>query len=284
MASIDWGDLVTVQSSEVLETRMPLLIESSRLCIDSGGAGTMRGGLSMQRSLRVLTDGARYSLLSDGAVLPAFGVLGGRSGFPVGCWIERDGGLEDFDTPGKVAGYPVEEGDIVLIRSAGGGGYGDPLERDVERVAVDVREGYVSRKAARELYGVVLNEGGHVDGLASSQCRERLHASRIMLRAVLDPAVFEEGKVSRRRICRLNPADIKAFGLCEDDVVELDALRAAPLRAWVRSDQAARPGTVPIDARGLAILKSADGDGVVLRVVSPPQRPDAQSPCNCAGS
>jgi N-methylhydantoinase B len=244
----------------------------------------MRGGLSMQRGLRVLTTGARYSLLSDGAVLPAFGVLGGRSGFPVGCWIERDGALEDFDTPGKVAGYPVEEGDIVLIRSAGGGGYGDPLERDVERVAADVREGYVSRKAARELYGVVLDEGGHVDGLASSQCRERLRASRIMLRAVLDPAVITEGKVSRRRICRLNPADIKAFGLCEDDIVELDAVRAAPLRAWVRSDQAARPGTVPIDARGLAILKSADGDCVELRVVRPPQRPDAQSPCNSAGS
>src|SRR5207302_10483954 len=49
MASIDWGDLVTVQSSEVLETRMPLLVESSRLCIDSGGAGKTRCGRSMQR-------------------------------------------------------------------------------------------------------------------------------------------------------------------------------------------------------------------------------------------
>ena len=284
MASIDWGDLVTVQSSEVLETRMPVLVESSRLCADSGGGGRTRGGLSMQRSLRVLTTGARYSLLSDGAVLPAFGVLGGRSGFPVGCWIDRNGALEDFDTPGKIAGYPVEEGNVVLIRSAGGGGYGDPLERDVERLAADVREGYVSRKAAHELYGVVLDEEGRVDNLATIECRERLRVSRILLRAVLDPTAFEEGKVSRRRICRLNPADIKAFGLCEDDIVELDAHRAAPLRAWVRVDRATQRRTLPIDARGLAILKCADGDRVELRALRPPARPDRQPPCNSARS
>ena len=110
MATIDWGDLVTVQSSEVMETRMPLIVESSRLAIDSGGAGTTRGGLSMQRVLRVLAPEARYSLLSDGAIVPAFGVLGGLSGFPVGSWIDRNGDIEDFDTPGKVAGHSVEEG------------------------------------------------------------------------------------------------------------------------------------------------------------------------------
>src|ERR1700732_5125081 len=164
-------------------------VESSRLCVDSGGGGRMRGGLSMQRGLRVLTTGARYSLLADGAVLPAFGVLGGRSGFPVGCWINRDGALADFDTPGKVAGYQVEQDDVVLIRSAGGGGYGDPLERDAQRVGADVREGYVSPKAARELFGVLLDEEGRVDSLATSQCRKRLRVSRIMLTAVLDPAV-----------------------------------------------------------------------------------------------
>ena len=111
----------------------------------------------MQRALRVLAPEARYSLLSDGAIVPAFGVLGGLSGFPVGSWIDRDGDIEDFDTPGKVAGHPLQEGDVVMVRSAGGGGYGDPLDRDPERVADDVREGYVSAGAARELYGVVLD-------------------------------------------------------------------------------------------------------------------------------
>jgi N-methylhydantoinase B len=275
MATIDWGDLVTVQSTEVMETRMPLRVESSRLATDSGGAGRTRGGLSMQRALRVLAPGARYSLLSDGAVVPAFGVLGGLPGAPVGSWIDRDGAVEGFDTPGKVAGHPVEEGSIVMVRSAGGGGYGDPLDRDAERVAHDVREGYVSPRAARELYGLVLDNGGRVDMAATAALREHLRAARMSLVAVLDGNVFENGAVSRRRICRLNPADAGAAGLDEDDVVELDTGRAAPLRAWLRLDAGVKPGTVPIDQRGLAILKAAEGERIELRRVAASAHPRA---------
>jgi N-methylhydantoinase B len=273
MATIDWGDLVTVQSSEVIETRMPLLVESSRLATDSGGAGKMRGGLSMQRALRVLVAEARYSLLSDGAVVPAFGVLGGLSGFPVGAWIDRQGVIEDFDTPGKVAGYPVEKGSIVMVRSAGGGGYGDPLERDPERVAHDVREGYVSATAARELYGLVLDQAGQVGSAATVTLRKRLRAARIELTTVVNQEVFEHGAVSRRRICRLNPADAGAAGIGENDVVELDTRCAAPLRAWARVDAGVKPGTVPIDQRGLSILKIIEGNPLELRRVAASVRP-----------
>jgi N-methylhydantoinase B len=199
MASIDWGDLVTVQSTEVIETRMPLLVESSRLCTDSGGAGASRGGLSMQRALRVMVPGGRYSLLSDGALLPAFGVLGGRSGAPVGSWIDRQSQIEEFDTPGKVAGHAVEESATVVIRSAGGGGYGDPLERDPERVASDVREEYVSPKAAADIYGVLLQSSGELDSAATLCRRKQLRASRRTLIAVLDDGVFEPGAVRSTR-------------------------------------------------------------------------------------
>jgi N-methylhydantoinase B len=273
IATIDWGDLVTVQSSEVIETRMPLLVESSQLATDSGGAGRTRGGLSMQRALRVLAPDARYSLLSDGAVVPAFGVLGGLSGFPVGAWIDSHGTIEDFDTPGKVAGHPLEEGSIVMIRSAGGGGYGDPLERNAERVAEDVREGYVSSTAARELYGLVLDMAGRVDAAATAVQRKRQRAARIGLMARLDAEVFEAGAVSRRRICRLNPADASAAGFAEDEVLELDTRRAAPLRAWARLDANVQPGTVPIDERGLSILKAALGERVEVRRVATSVRP-----------
>jgi N-methylhydantoinase B len=272
MATIDWGDLVTVQSSEVIETRMPLLVESSQLAVDSGGAGATRGGLSMQRALRVLAPEARYSLLSDGAVVPAFGVLGGRSGFPVASWIDRDGTVEHFDTPGKVAGYPVREGSCVVVRSAGGGGYGDPLDRDAERVAHDVHEGYVSVQAARDLYGVVLDSTGRVDRAATLALRQRTREQRTGLAATLDGAVFEVGIVSRRRICRLNPEDARALGIGEDDIVEMDSGRAAPLRAWMRCDAGVRAGTVPIDQRGLAILKACAGDRLRLNRVTPSMR------------
>ena len=213
----------------------------------------------MQRALRVLAQQARYSLLSDGAVVPAFGVLGGLRAFRSDAWIDRDGGIEDFDTPGKVAGHPLEEGSIVMVRSAGGGGYGDPLDREAERVATDVREGYVSAKAARELYGLALDRTGRVDAAATADLRKRLRAGRFMLVTVLDADAFEAGAVSRRRICRLNPADAALPAIGEDDVVEMDTGRAAPLRAWVRLDARVQAGTLPIDQRGLSILKAAAG-------------------------
>ena len=275
MATIDWGDLVTVQSSEVMETRMPLIVESSRLAIDSGGAGTTRGGLSMQRSLRVLAPEARYSLLSDGAIVPAFGVLGGLAGFPVGAWIDRDGDIEDFDTPGKIAGHSVEEGAAVVIRSAGGGGYGDPLLRDPERVVSDVREGYVSSNAAVRLYGVALRTDGSVDTAATESLRQRIRDARFTLTAVAADTndVFEPGPYSRRRVCRLNPAEAAAGRFQEGDVVEFDARLAAPLRAWVRIDPSVARGTVPLDEQARAILKIAAGDKVELRSVTTSVRP-----------
>ncbi|MGE0751754.1 MAG: hydantoinase B/oxoprolinase family protein [Variibacter sp.] len=276
MATIDWGDLVTVQSSEVMETRMPLIVESSQLAVDSGGAGTTRGGLSMQRALRVLAPEARYSLLSDGAIVPAFGVLGGLPGFPVGSWVERQGVIEDFDTPGKIAGHFVEEGATVVIRSAGGGGYGDPLLRDAERVAADVREGYVSSNAASKLYGVALKTDGTVDGPATERLRARLRDARFTLKAVLGDDVFEAGAVSKRRVCRLNPADAAAGRFHDGDVVEFDARRAAPLRAWLRIDAKVAPGTVMLDERGLAILKAKAGERVELRRVATSVRPKVE--------
>jgi N-methylhydantoinase B len=273
IATIDWGDLVTVQSSEVIETRMPLLVESSRLAPDSGGAGTNRGGLSMQRALRVLAADARYSLLSDGAVVPAFGVLGGLSGVPVGAWVDRDGAIQDFDTPGKIAGHPVDAGDIIMVRSAGGGGYGDPLERDPQRVATDLREGYISAVQAHQLYGLVLDKANAVDKAATAAWRERLRAGRTHLSVRLEANVFEKGAISQRRIYRLNPADARAAGIGEDDVVELDSSRAAPLRAWARLDAGVRAGTVGMDARGLTILMAAEGERLQLRAVAASVRP-----------
>jgi N-methylhydantoinase B len=273
IATIDWGDLVTVQSSEVIETRMPLMVESSRLAPDSGGAGTTRGGLSMQRALRVLAADARYSLLSDGAIVPAFGVLGGMSGVPVGAWVDRDGAIQDFDTPGKIAGHPVDAGDIIMVRSAGGGGYGDPLERDPQRVATDLREGYISAAQAHQLYGLVLDQANHVDAAATAAWRDHLRAGRIRLSVRLEANVFEKGAISQRRIYRLNPADAQAAGIGEDHVVELDSSRAAPLRAWARLDPTVAAGTVGMDARGLAILKAAAGERLQLRAVAASVRP-----------
>ncbi|WP_149538270.1 hydantoinase B/oxoprolinase family protein [Siccirubricoccus phaeus] len=270
MAPFDWGDLVTVQPSEVLETRFPLLVEESRLRTDSGGAGTTRGGLAMQRRIRLLAAEGRYSLLSDGAVVPAFGVLGGRSGLPVASWVEKaDGGVEAFDTPGKVGGHLLRRGDAVVLRSAGGGGYGDPLQRPPAAVAEDVRLGLISPEAAAAFYGVVLTAEGSADLPATEARRTALYAARqpLAAAAATQDSVFEAGSVSRRRLCRLHPADAAARGLTEDLLVEMDTGEAAALRGWIRIDPTVPQGRLPLDPIGLGILKAKPGGAVALRAV-----------------
>ena len=115
------------------------------------------------------------------------------------------------------------------------------------------------------MYGVLLQSSGELASAATLRRRKQLRASRRTLSAVLDDKVFEAGAVSQRRICRLNPVDAKAFGGTEDAIVELDAGNAAPLRAWLRVDASVPAGTVPMDARGLAILQIKPQDAVQVR-------------------
>jgi N-methylhydantoinase B len=275
MAPFDWGDLVTVQPSEVIEARFPLLVEYSRLDADSGGAGRSRGGLAMRRRIRVTAPDAKYSLLSDGAIVPAFGVLGGRSGKPLASWVEDTAGhTVEFATPGKVGGHLVHENERVVLRSAGGGGYGDPLDRPAEKVAEDYRLGYISDAALGDLYGVVLTPGtASVDATATDALRQRLRDARIHLVSVAEENSYRPGKVSRHRICRLNAADAEAAGVAQGSLVELDSARAAPLRAWAVIDDGVAPGTCPIDPHGRRMLALANGDRVELRLLGALKNP-----------
>jgi N-methylhydantoinase B len=266
MASIDWGDLNTVQPTEVLETRFPLRLEWSRLATDSGGDGRQRGGLSMQRGIRLVAPQATYSVLADGAVLPAFGVQGGRSGVPVSSHVIRDGRDVRFATPGKVGGFPLLEDDVLVLQSAGGGGYGDPLERPVERVLEDLREGYISPERCLERYGVVVRDDLTVD-VAATAARRRAIASRRLHLAVTstEDSLYLRGAVSRRRTCPLNPGDAERAGLAEGALVELVGPRGAPLRAWVVLDAGLTAGRVPLDALGRRMLGVETGESLHVR-------------------
>ncbi|MGI9480203.1 MAG: hydantoinase B/oxoprolinase family protein [Hyphomicrobiaceae bacterium] len=266
MAPFDWGDLVTVQPSEVIESRFPLLVEYSELDTDSGGAGRSRGGLAMRRRIRLTAPDARYSLLSDGAIVPAFGVLGGQSGKPLSSWIETaDDVTEEFATPGKVGGHLVEEGERVVLRSAGGGGYGDPLDRPPDQVADDYRLGYISQTALNDTYGVVVDGQHHADASATEKRRADLRAARLNLTTVSETDSYRTTNVSKHRICRLNPADAEIISALDGDLVELDATRAAPLRAWLTINPAVARGTVPLDSPGTAMLLISAGDTLIVR-------------------
>jgi len=266
MATIDWGDLTTVQPSEVLETRFPLLVEWSRLGIGSGGDGGHRGGLGMRRALRLTSGVASYSLLADGAVVPPFGVLGGISAAPVDSFVVRDGRELKFATPGKVGGFALRAGDVVVLQSAGGGGYGDPLRRPAAQVADDVREGYVTEARALECYGVVLRGDGSPDEAATKALRSRIEGSRLRLTVVecAEP-LYAAGRYSRHRICRLNPEEAARLGVSENDILELVGKSGPALRAWAVIDPGVAAGTLPLDELGRRVVAVKAGERLYLR-------------------
>ncbi|MFI5021415.1 MAG: hydantoinase B/oxoprolinase family protein [Alphaproteobacteria bacterium] len=266
MATIDWGDLTTVQPSEVLETRFPLLVEWSRLGIGSGGDGEHRGGLGMRRALRLTSGTASYSLLADGAVVPPFGVLGGVSAAPVDSFVIRDGRELKFATPGKVGGFALRAGDVVVLQSAGGGGYGDPLLRPAAQVAHDVAEGYVTEARALECYGVVLRTDGSPDEAATAALRFKIEESRLRLTvAECAEPLYAAGRYSRHRICRLSPEDAARLGAAEDDILELVGKSGPALRAWAVIDPGVAAGTLPLDELGRRVVAVKAGERLYLR-------------------
>jgi N-methylhydantoinase A/oxoprolinase/acetone carboxylase beta subunit/N-methylhydantoinase B/oxoprolinase/acetone carboxylase alpha subunit len=147
---------------EVFETRYPFVVERYELIPDSGGAGRRRGGLATRRIMTVTAPEITASAIMDRVKAGAWGLFGGDPGRPAAILVRR-AGEPDFRTfpesfgtrsASKFAGVVLRRGDSVLIDSAGGGGYGDPGEREPELVLADVRAGLVSRDAARARYGV----------------------------------------------------------------------------------------------------------------------------------
>jgi N-methylhydantoinase B len=135
---------------EAFEAEFPLTIERFELIIDSGGAGRLRGGLGVRRDFR-LQEPTRLAVRSARQRFPALGLEGGQPG-SLGSFevVGVDGQIRRI--PSTATDLPLAPGEVVIVRTPGGGGIGDPRERDPERVADDVREGRVSAAAAREIY------------------------------------------------------------------------------------------------------------------------------------
>ncbi len=139
--------------TEVLESAYPLVVERVELIPDSGGAGRRRGGLGSQTCFKLLTPATFFSFIEKGKT-PHWGIFGGKDGLRNYALIQskEKGEFEVLKHPG----VELQADDRVIVTAGGGGGYGDPLERDPEAVRRDVIQGYVSIEHARLDYGVVL--------------------------------------------------------------------------------------------------------------------------------
>ena len=250
------------------------MVERCELRADSGGEGAQRGGLGLHREIRVLGEEGSYSVLSDRAAIPPFGVGGGTSSHSYRVAVRRNGSENVFPTPGKVTGHPVRRDDVVIMESAGGGGYGDPLERDPESVRADMQAGFVSAERVREGYGVVLDAAGVVDAGATTTAREALGRARFRIPVRADETDPYTGVRGRRRTVRISARHAQRLGVEADDLVELLGTHPAPLRAWVRVEEGeAGTGTLGLDAFGRRVLGVGEGDEVVLRRIGQPRPP-----------
>ncbi len=172
-----WPGFTNVPN-EFLERYFPLVIERYDTEPDSGGAGLHRGGNGIHMTYRFLAAGT-ISIHDDRWFVPPWGVNGGDPGKRARKILEKTDGSQTI-IGNKVEDVHVEEGDQLHFITWGGGGWGDPLERDPVLVAKEITQGLVTSQGARE-YGVVADAGGVLDTNATEALRTKLRATRGVL-------------------------------------------------------------------------------------------------------
>lgn len=156
--------------AELLETRMPVVKNRHELTQDSGGPGEFRGGLGSAAEYEIQGSGVAVAISDKGKASVTKGMNGGMSPPEQNAVLVYAGTDRELRL-GKKSDFYLEAGDIVVSKPTGGGGFGDPMKRDPEKVAMDVRNEYVSRESAESHYGVVLKPDGSVDEAATKKLR-----------------------------------------------------------------------------------------------------------------
>ena len=179
-----FGTGLAVQPVEGQERLNPVLTTSHNIAVDSAGPGKHRGGFGVQKG-GTLTDatGTVMSYCCDRGRSVTWGIHGGLPSIPHGVWLNRGTANEQY-LGATFSNVPIVPGDTFTRPSAGGGGFGDPMERDIDAVLEDVIDGYVSLERARKDYGVVIQEIDaeldqfEVDYAATETTREDIRRNR----------------------------------------------------------------------------------------------------------
>jgi N-methylhydantoinase B len=167
------GDLKNIPA-EVEEAKYPLRVTCRALEPDSGGAGKYRGGLALIKEYQPTASGCHLLLWLERTVTPGWGVAGGQAGRTARCVIDPGGPSERVLK--KANHLPIPPGITVRCHTAGGGGYGPPLERDPQRVMDDLLDGYITCEAAESDYDFRFKDGGsyEIDGLMTTHARMQI--------------------------------------------------------------------------------------------------------------
>jgi N-methylhydantoinase B len=176
--------------TEFTESRFPFIVERLGLALDSGGPGQFRGGLGYEKHIRMLRDG-HFMSIADRSILACWGVRGGRAGQPFSVTIDPGGPAERV-VDALADDEPVKAGEVIRIRTTGGGGWGDPLDRDPAAVVRDLSWRKVSPMSARDDYGVVVTGSADDGDLAADQAATTALRARLRQREE-DKPFFDRG-------------------------------------------------------------------------------------------
>jgi len=147
---------------------------------DSGGAGAWRGGLGTEKVVRAVTP-FMFNAQVERVQCRPWGLFGGLSGAGNQVSIQCGNEPELRFPSGKVLARQLQSGDAYILRSGGGGGYGSPLERDIDKIQYDLDEGYISQDSAKRFYGVLFDANGRINKVKTIEHREHLIASGFLL-------------------------------------------------------------------------------------------------------
>jgi N-methylhydantoinase B len=229
---------------------------------DSGGPGFRRGGVGIVRAFEMQTD-CQFSFLGSEGILPRPGMSGGCAAALNEIRVIRDGeSILDTEVPLKVGSFALRKGDVFVTLVAGGAGYGDPLDREVERVVQDIADGYVSVEGALADYGVVLADG-EPDRAATEERRTAMRAQRSLLD--VDAGAEDDFDEDGRRLARISPAVAEKLGVQSGEIVEYVPAERAALRAWALIDEDLADGATPLGPRGREICGVEAGERIWLR-------------------
>lgn len=139
---------------EATEIEAPVLFLQREYQCDTGGAGRRRGGVGQVVTWQVLADKAEFTHTSQKAKIGALGFAGGQTGSG-GTWIINEGRPDERQLAYAVGeADPLKRDDTVTFRTTAGGGFGDPKNRERERVLADLRDGLISERTAKDIYGI----------------------------------------------------------------------------------------------------------------------------------
>ena len=187
---------------ELIEYSYPIIIHQYSLMTDSGGAGKFRGGSGTCWEVEPIDEPMTFVMFGEGRRLPAMGAANAHSGM-----VEKKVGRVEFNRGGEIEVVrknviaTIQPGETAANKNPGGGGYGDPFDRPVEKVVWDVKNDLVSLEGAKEDYGVVIRdlESLEVDTVATQALRANRATTAVSPRPA--PTAGDAGRIAKRKTC-----------------------------------------------------------------------------------